>query len=113
MFDGRYLSDPFFDWKYSTQQSGWDEGKTIGRGKGLGGSSAVNALHFTRGNSADFDRWEALGNTGWGYKQVLRYFKKSENNLNPGIANDTRYHGTGGPQVGSVHQFAIYGICAS
>lgn len=97
-FYNRYLTGPFYDWQYKTQKSGWDAGGSTGRGKILGGCSAVNALHFTRGNAGDFDHWSSLGNTGWSYKDVLPYFKKSENNLNPAIASDTQYHGKGGPQ---------------
>lgn len=63
------------------------------RGKALGGSSAINAMVYIRGHRSDFDQWASLGNPGWGYDDVLPYFRKSENNetLN-GI-----YHGTDGP----------------
>ena len=44
-----------------------------------------------RGNKHDYDGWEALGNPGWGYKDALYYFKKSEDNRNPYLAN-TEYH---------------------
>lgn len=75
------------------------------RGKGLGGSSAVNALHFTRGNREDFDNIKALGNEGWGFQDVLKYFKKSENNHD--FPKDTTYHGVGGPQVHRVESKCI------
>ncbi len=48
------------------------------RGKTLGGSSAVNAMIYTRGHKSDFDNWESQGCTGWGWDNVLHYFKKSE-----------------------------------
>src|SRR5690606_22505408 len=64
------------------------------RGKALGGSSAVNAMIYARGHRSDFDNWAALGNPGWGYDDVLPYFKKSENNE---VHPDSPYHGTGGP----------------
>ena len=49
------------------------------RGKTLGGSSSTNAMAYVRGNSQDYDYWESQGNYGWGYNDVLPFFKKSEN----------------------------------
>ena len=63
------------------------------RGKGLGGSSAINAMVYIRGHRADYDHWASLGNTGWGYADVLPYFKRSENNAEL----DGEYHGKSGP----------------
>ncbi|MHC2283311.1 choline dehydrogenase-like flavoprotein [Bradyrhizobium diazoefficiens] len=62
------------------------------RGKGLGGSSAINAMVYIRGNKWDYDHWAALGNAGWSYADVLPYFKRSENNAD----FDGEYHGKGG-----------------
>lgn len=65
------------------------------RGKCLGGSSAINAMIYTRGHRSDYDHWASLGNAGWSYDEMLPYFKKSENNAtfkNP-------FHGNGGPLV--------------
>ncbi|QDG77403.1 GMC family oxidoreductase [Labrenzia sp. PHM005] len=50
------------------------------RGKVLGGSSSINAMVYIRGQHADFDDWKAMGNTGWGWDDVLPYFKRSETN---------------------------------
>lgn len=63
------------------------------RGKGLGGSSAINAMVYIRGNRWDYDNWEAMGCSGWSYDDVLPYFRKAESNERG--AND--YHGAGGP----------------
>src|SRR6201993_2405146 len=63
------------------------------RGKGLGGSSAINAMVYIRGHRADYDEWASLGNTRWGYSDVLPYFKRSEDNAEL----DGEYHGKGGP----------------
>ncbi|EAT36071.1 AAEL011806-PA [Aedes aegypti] len=48
------------------------------KGRGLGGTSLINFLIYTRGHRKDYDDWERAGNTGWGYREVLKYFKKSE-----------------------------------
>lgn len=65
------------------------------RGKVIGGSSVLNYMLYVRGNKKDYDGWEAQGNPGWGYRDALYYFKKSEDNQNPYLAQ-TPYHGTGG-----------------
>ena len=97
-----YLQLGKMDWKYKTepqpgraclghtnQRCNWP------RGKVLGGSSVLNYMLYVRGNRKDYDDWEAQGNPGWGYKDALRYFKKSEDNRNPYLAA-TPYHSTGG-----------------
>ncbi len=63
------------------------------RGRALGGSSAINAMLYVRGQKEDYDGWAALGNEGWDWDSVLPYFKKAENNVNG--ANDA--HGVDGP----------------
>jgi choline dehydrogenase-like flavoprotein len=63
------------------------------RGKGLGGSSAINAMVYIRGHRADYDEWASLGNPGWSYADVLPYFKRSEDNAEL----DGEYHAKGGP----------------
>lgn len=64
------------------------------RGKVIGGSSVLNYMLYLRGHKKDYDGWEEMGNTGWGYKEALYYFKKSEDNTNPYLAQSP-YHGTG------------------
>lgn len=63
------------------------------RGKGLGGSSSINAMMYCRGHRWDYDHWASLGNEGWSYQEVLPYFIRSENNER--IQDE--YHGQGGP----------------
>jgi len=63
------------------------------RGKGLGGSSAINAMVYIRGHRADYDQWASLGNAGWSFADVLPYFKRAEDNSD--FAGE--YHGKGGP----------------
>ncbi|XP_050443792.1 glucose dehydrogenase [FAD, quinone]-like [Adelges cooleyi] len=65
------------------------------RGKVLGGSSVLNYMMYVRGNRMDYDNWLNQGNPGWGYDDVLYYFKKSEDNRNPYLAR-TPYHSIGG-----------------
>jgi choline dehydrogenase len=61
--------------------------------KVLGGGSTVNAQIYTRGNALDYDEWRQMGCAGWGYDDVLPYFRKAEDN----DTFDNRYHGRGGP----------------
>lgn len=63
------------------------------RGLSLGGSSAINAMIYTRGSPKDYDRWAELGCDGWEYEQLLPYFKKAENNSR----GADEYHGDSGP----------------
>lgn len=63
------------------------------RGRGLGGSSAINAMVYIRGNRWDYDNWAALGCTGWAYDDVLPYFKRSEGN----VGGSPEFHGHDGP----------------
>lgn len=102
-------SDPklkgMFDWGYyhAPQKHMLDRKIPATRGKLLGGSSSVNGMIFVRGNKANFDSWEAEGNTGWGYDDVLATYKKMENW--EGGASD--YRGAGGPvQVIENHDVA-------
>ena len=83
------------DWAYYTEPEGQLGNRSLywPRGKVLGGSSSLNAMIYIRGHQADYDQWRALGNPGWGFWDVLPYFKKAENNEN----GASEYHGAGGP----------------
>ncbi|MBN3727793.1 GMC family oxidoreductase [Burkholderia sp. Ac-20379] len=63
------------------------------RGRGLGGSSAINAMIYTRGHPLDYDEWAALGCTGWGWQDVLPYFRRAEGNER----GTNAWHGGDGP----------------
>ena len=63
------------------------------RGRVLGGSSSLNSMIYMRGNRLDYDGWAAMGFPGWGYEDVLPYFRRSEDNER----GESYYHGVGGP----------------
>ncbi|MBV9322740.1 MAG: GMC family oxidoreductase N-terminal domain-containing protein, partial [Chloroflexi bacterium] len=82
------------DWAYTTvAERGSGHVHAIPRGRGLGGSHAINAMAFLRGHHSDFDAWAYAGNVGWSYDQVLPYFKRMEDVPH----GDPRYRGRGGP----------------
>ena len=83
------------DWNYRTVPQAHAGGRDLywPRGKVLGGSSSINAMIYIRGHHADYDGWAADGCEGWGYADVLPYFKRSEDNARGASA----YHGVGGP----------------
>ena len=83
------------DWDYCTEPEPACDGRSlyIPRGKGLGGSSSMNAMLYVRGRPLDYDLWEAEGCPGWGWKDVRPYFLRAENNERGASEN----HATGGP----------------
>ena len=88
------MHDPKLDWCYETESDPGIAGRKLQwpRGKVLGGSSCLNGLLYVRGQAEDYDRWESLGNAGWSYRDVLPYFKKSEDQAR----GANKYHGVGG-----------------
>jgi choline dehydrogenase-like flavoprotein len=84
-----------FDWGFLSEPEPGLGGERLylPRGRVLGGSSSLNAMLYVRGNPIDYDGWAAMGLTGWGYDDVLPYFKKAEDNER----GASFYHGSGGP----------------
>jgi choline dehydrogenase len=84
-----------YDWAYYTEEEPHMANRKMywPRGKVLGGSSSINAMIYARGNRYDYDSWRDAGNEGWGYEDILPYFKKSENQER----GPSEYHGVGGP----------------
>ena len=97
MIPGFYpsLQDSEIDWAYRTvPQTGLNGRRMfLSRGKGMGGSSLMNALVYMRGNRGDYDCWSDLAGPGWSYENVLPYFKRSERNAVFGEP----FHGQAGP----------------
>ncbi len=84
-----------YNWYYHTEPEPHLGGRQMHtpRGKVLGGSSSINGLVYIRGNARDYERWESEGARGWGYRQVLPYFRRAERREEGG----DRYRGDGGP----------------
>ena len=84
-----------YDWDFATEpeQSLRERRIYLPRGRTLGGSSAMNAMIYIRGNAADFDGWADEGARGWSYREMLPSFIRSEGNER----GDPRYHGRSGP----------------
>ena len=91
----RNYFNPETNWMYSTEPEPGMAGRRIyaPRGKVQGGSGSINAMIWVRGQARDFEDWEAAGNPGWGYDDVLPWFRKLENHP----LGDTEWHGSGGP----------------
>ena len=89
------LGNPQVDWMFMSEPDPGINGRQIAftRGKVLGGSSSINGLLYVRGQKEDFDLWRQLGCTGWGWDDVLPYFRRSEDN-ELGVDG---FRGVGGP----------------
>lgn len=89
------------DWKYNTEPEKYaclsspEQRCYWPRGKVLGGTGVFNGMMYIRGNPEDYDNWEAMGNPGWKFEDVLPYFRKSEDNQQIEDV-DPIYHSTGG-----------------
>src|ERR1700723_1898948 len=92
---GMLFKEKTVNWMYQTEPEPGLDGRSVfqPRGKVLGGSSSINGLLYVRGQHEDYDRWRQRGNAGWGYDDVLPYFRKAENQQR----GADKYHGSGGP----------------
>ena len=88
------MNNPRTDWGFSTEPEAGLNGRALNypRGKVLGGCSSINGMIYMRGQAADYDAWRQMGNAGWGWDDVLPYFKKSEDYY----AGADDMHGAGG-----------------
>ena len=88
------IGNPRADWMFRTAEEAGLNGRSLAypRGKTLGGSSAINAMIYMRGQAADYDHWRQLGLKGWGWDDVLPVFKRVEDHVEGG----NQFHGTGG-----------------
>jgi choline dehydrogenase len=93
---GKTMWDAKLNWQFYTEPDANMDGRKIywPRGRVLGGSSSINGLIVVRGQSRDYDGWRDLGNSGWGWNDVLPYFIKLENNSAFGT---DQLHGSAGP----------------
>ena len=89
------MHNPKVDWCFKIESDPGLAGREMNypRGKVLGGSSSINGLLYIRGQSNDYDYWRQLGNVGWGWDDVLPYFKKGEDQER----GESEFHGVGGP----------------
>jgi len=96
----RQLWESRFDWGlWSEREPGLGERRDLlPRGRVLGGSSSLNCMIYMRGNRLDYEGWAAMGLPGWGFEDVLPYFRRSEDNER----GESYYHGGGGPLTVSV-----------
>ncbi|MGI9385678.1 MAG: GMC family oxidoreductase [Methyloligellaceae bacterium] len=89
------MGNPRTDWGFETESDPGLNGRSLAypRGKVLGGCSSINGMIYMRGQARDYDQWRQLGNTGWGWDDVLRYFKRSEDQV---AMPPDDFHGQGG-----------------
>ncbi len=88
-----------YDWGYQSEPEPHLGGRKLAlpRGKVIGGSSSINGMIYVRGHARDFDHWAEEGASGWGYADVLPYFKRMEDWHAGGHGGDTDWRGQGGP----------------
>ena len=103
---GKLFYDPAVNWLYKTEPDPGLAGQRDHwpRGKVLGGSSSINAMVYIRGHQADYEEWEAAGNPGWGWPDVLAAYKAIENTEAGGDA----WRGSGGPLFISANRKGLH-----
>ena len=91
----RALMKPKYSWRFVSEPEPHLDGRRINlpRGRVLGGSSSINGMFYMRGHSSDYEDWRQMGCTGWGYADVLPYFRKMERSWR----GEGAYHGAMGP----------------
>jgi len=96
----KIMFNPAYTWQFKTEPSELTNGRAVSVpvGRTLGGSGSINGMVYNRGQSDDFNAWAQRGNRGWGYDDILPYFKRSERRIGPkdGGADDDGYHGRDG-----------------
>ena len=105
----RNIFNPAVTWQYGSGPEPHLDGRIVSwpRGRVLGGSSAINGLLYVRGQAQDFDVWRQLGNVGWGWSDVLPYFKRAEDQER----GADELHGAGGPLGVSDVRLSQRGLC--
>ncbi len=88
-----------YDWRFTTEPEPHLNMRSFAcpRGKVVGGSSSINGMVYVRGHGRDFDQWAASGAAGWGYADVLPYFKRMESWDSGGHGGDPAWRGCAGP----------------
>ncbi len=88
-----------YDWGYRSEPEPYLNNRRLAcpRGKVIGGSSSINGMVYVRGHACDYDHWRDAGADGWGYADVLPYFKRMENWRSGGHGGDADWRGTDGP----------------
>jgi choline dehydrogenase len=106
---GKSFYHPALNWRYLSEPVPELGGRQAycPRGRVIGGSSSINAMVFIRGQPEDFDEWEALGNPGWGYRDVLPAFRRMEDNM----AGEDEWRGKGGPLSVSDVSASVHPLC--
>ena len=91
----KMLFNPAYTWQFKTEPTARTGGREIAttQGRTIGGGSSINGMVYNRGQAADFDHWAQRGNRGWGYADILPYFKRTERRIG---GDESEFHGREG-----------------